>query len=118
VSAPELAPEVTLAVHRTEERADRAVRIERDERTARAVEPAHDVVAAHALENRAAGCRVELAVGMLGCDDRGREAEVAVGTPRLFGVYHPSQQNTQTGRVTPAMYVKVLANIRHFLEQV
>ena len=22
----------------------------------------------------------------------------------LFGVYHPSQQNTQTGRVTPAMY--------------
>jgi len=46
----------------------------------------------------------------------GAEAEVAPGTPRLFGVYHPSQQNTQTGRVTPAMYAKVLANIRRFLE--
>lgn len=46
----------------------------------------------------------------------GAEAEVAPGTPRLFGVYHPSQQNTQTGRVTPAMYAKVLARIRRFLE--
>lgn len=46
----------------------------------------------------------------------GTEAEVAPGTPRLFGVYHPSQQNTQTGRVTPAMYAKALANIRRFLE--
>jgi uracil-DNA glycosylase len=46
----------------------------------------------------------------------GAEAEVAPGTPRLFGAYHPSQQNTQTGRVTPAMYAKVLAKIRRFLE--
>jgi uracil-DNA glycosylase family 4 len=45
----------------------------------------------------------------------GAEAEVAVGTPRLFGVYHPSQQNTQTGRVTPAMYASVLRRIRRFL---
>jgi uracil-DNA glycosylase family 4 len=47
----------------------------------------------------------------------GAEAEVAVGTPRLFGVYHPSQQNTQTGRVTPAMYAAVLGRICRFLEQ-
>ncbi|HKW63609.1 MAG TPA: uracil-DNA glycosylase [Candidatus Acidoferrum sp.] len=47
----------------------------------------------------------------------GAEAEVAPGTPRLFGVYHPSQQNTQTGRVTPAMYSKVLLHIREFLEK-
>lgn len=47
----------------------------------------------------------------------GAEAEIAPGTPRLYGVYHPSQQNTQTGRVTPAMYAKVLANIRRFLER-
>ena len=47
----------------------------------------------------------------------GAEAEVAPGTPRLFGVYHPSQQNTQTGRVTPAMYAKVLDRIRWFLEK-
>jgi uracil-DNA glycosylase family 4 len=47
---------------------------------------------------------------------QGAEAEVAPGTPRLFGVYHPSQQNTQTGRVTPAMYAAVLRRIRRFLE--
>jgi uracil-DNA glycosylase family 4 len=47
----------------------------------------------------------------------GAEAEVAPGTPRLFGVYHPSQQNTQTGRVTPAMYAQVLRRIRLFLEK-
>jgi uracil-DNA glycosylase family 4 len=46
----------------------------------------------------------------------GAEAEVAPGTPRLFSVYHPSQQNTQTGRVTPAMYASVLSRIRRFLE--
>jgi uracil-DNA glycosylase family 4 len=47
----------------------------------------------------------------------GAEAEVAPGAPRLFGVYHPSQQNTQTGLVTPAMYATVLHRIRRFLEK-
>jgi len=47
----------------------------------------------------------------------GAEAEVAPGAPRLFGVYHPSQQNTQTGRVTPAMYSSVLRRIRRFLDK-
>ena len=47
----------------------------------------------------------------------GAEAEVAPDAPRLFGVYHPSQQNTQTGRVTPAMYAAVLRRIRRFLEK-
>jgi len=46
----------------------------------------------------------------------GAEADVAPGAPRLFGVYHPSQQNTQTGRVTSAMYATVLRRIRRFLE--
>jgi len=46
----------------------------------------------------------------------GAEAEVAKGAPRLFGVYHPSQQNTQTGRVTPAMYATVLLRVRSFLK--
>jgi uracil-DNA glycosylase len=36
---------------------------------------------------------------------------------RLFGVYHPSQQNTQTGLLTPAMYAKVLRRVRRFLER-
>jgi uracil-DNA glycosylase family 4 len=35
---------------------------------------------------------------------------------RLFGVYHPSQQNTQTGLLTPAMYATVLRRIRRFLD--
>lgn len=46
----------------------------------------------------------------------GAEADVAPGAPRLVGVYHPSQQNTQTGRVTSAMYATVLRRIRRFLE--
>jgi len=37
--------------------------------------------------------------------------------PRLFAAYHPSQQNTQTGRLTPAMFAKVLRKIRRFLEK-
>jgi uracil-DNA glycosylase family 4 len=45
----------------------------------------------------------------------GAEAEIADDLPRLFGVYHPSQQNTQTGRVTEAMYAKVLKRVREFL---
>jgi len=36
--------------------------------------------------------------------------------PRLFAAYHPSQQNTQTGRVTPAMYRRVLRKIRRTLD--
>lgn len=35
--------------------------------------------------------------------------------PHLFAAYHPSQQNTQTGRLTPAMFAAVLKKIRKFL---
>ena len=45
----------------------------------------------------------------------GAEVEIAPDLPRLFGIFHPSQQNTQTGRVTEAMYAKVLSRIRKFL---
>jgi uracil-DNA glycosylase family 4 len=37
------------------------------------------------------------------------------GLPRLFCSYHPSQQNTQTGRLTPPMLARVLRDIRDFL---
>src|SRR6266849_8929777 len=47
----------------------------------------------------------------------GAEVDFAGTGLRLFGVYHPSQQNTQTGLVTPAMYAKVLRRIRQFLDQ-
>jgi uracil-DNA glycosylase family 4 len=37
------------------------------------------------------------------------------GLPQLFASYHPSQQNTQTGKLTPQMMQKVLVDIRKFL---
>jgi uracil-DNA glycosylase family 4 len=46
----------------------------------------------------------------------GAEAKLPPPCPRLFGVYHPSQQNTQTGRVTPRMYASALRRISRFLE--
>jgi uracil-DNA glycosylase len=45
----------------------------------------------------------------------GAEVEFPGDLPRLFGIYHPSQQNTQTGRVTVQMYAQVLRRIRKFL---
>jgi len=45
----------------------------------------------------------------------GAECIIRDDLPRLFGVYHPSQQNTQTGRVTQAMYASVLNRICRFL---
>ena len=47
----------------------------------------------------------------------GAEMEIGHNLPRLFGVYHPSQQNTQTGRVTEAMYAQVFRRIRSFLSE-
>jgi uracil-DNA glycosylase family 4 len=37
--------------------------------------------------------------------------------PRLFASYHPSQQNTFTGKLTRAMLARVLRDIRRFLER-
>lgn len=36
--------------------------------------------------------------------------------PRIFASYHPSQQNTFTGRLTQAMLSRVLLNIRNYLQ--
>jgi len=46
----------------------------------------------------------------------GAEAKFAEPSPLLVGVYHPSQQNTQTGKVTLAMYAKVLNRITRYLK--
>ena len=46
----------------------------------------------------------------------GAEAVFPAAGLRLFGVYHPSQQNTQTGLLTAAMYAKVLKRVGRFLE--
>ena len=47
----------------------------------------------------------------------GAEVTIAPDLPRLFGTFHPSQQNTQTGRVTEAMYAKVLTRLGKFLSK-
>lgn len=66
--------------------------------------------------------RVVLALGAIGWDGVmralspprpwprfGHGAEAGLGGLRLIGCYHPSQQNTFTGRLTPAMIDQVLA---------
>ncbi len=37
------------------------------------------------------------------------------GLPRLFASYHPSRQNTQTGKLTPDMLRRVFREIRRYL---
>ncbi len=46
----------------------------------------------------------------------GAEAKLPNGM-HLVGVYHPSQQNTQTGKLTPPMYATVLKQIRRILNR-
>jgi uracil-DNA glycosylase family 4 len=47
----------------------------------------------------------------------GAEAKLPGDGPLLVGVYHPSQQNTQTGKLTPAMYAKAFKRIQKILKQ-
>jgi uracil-DNA glycosylase len=46
----------------------------------------------------------------------GASYEIGVGLPHLFVSYHPSQQNTFTGKLTEAMMARVFGDIRKFLE--
>lgn len=43
------------------------------------------------------------------------EFDLGDGLPRLFGSYHPSQQNTATGKLTAKMFDDVLRSIRRYL---
>ncbi len=47
----------------------------------------------------------------------GASYDLPEGLPRLFASYHPSQQNTQTGKLTPQMMRNVLKDIRRFLNE-
>jgi uracil-DNA glycosylase len=45
----------------------------------------------------------------------GADFKLPGSLPHLFAAYHPSQQNTQTGRLTPGQFMSVLNRIRKFL---
>lgn len=47
----------------------------------------------------------------------GASFELGEGLPRLFVSYHPSQRNTFTGTLTPAMLIRVLRKIQEFLRR-
>ena len=48
----------------------------------------------------------------------GPGTEVAIGPYHMLGCYHPSQQNTFTGRLTPAMVDEVLGRARTLVEEI
>ena len=48
----------------------------------------------------------------------GHGVEYDINNIRLFGSYHPSRQNTQTGRLTKEMFGEVLAEIKRFLKPI
>ncbi len=47
----------------------------------------------------------------------GAEFKLPGDLPWLFASYHPSQQNTQTGKLTPEMFLKVLGRIGRVLRR-
>ena len=47
----------------------------------------------------------------------GSAYELPADFPRLFLSYHPSQQNTFTGKLTPAMLLSVLRKIKKYLDR-
>ena len=46
-----------------------------------------------------------------------REQHTGDGQPLLISSYHPSQQNTQTGRLTREMFREVLDDVQEFLAE-
>jgi len=46
----------------------------------------------------------------------GSEARLGRGVPTLLGSYHPSRQNTNTGRLTPPMLAAVFHRARTLID--
>jgi len=48
----------------------------------------------------------------------GSEAVLGPGLPLLLGCYHPSRQNTNTGKLTPPMMEAVFRRAREIVDRV
>ena len=71
----------------------------------------HDAYLAHVAETHGVRPRPRPAFG------HGSEAHLGDGLPLLLGCYHPSRQNTNTGKLTPPMMRAVFARARALLEE-
>jgi uracil-DNA glycosylase family 4 len=69
----------------------------------------HDAYLAHLAETHGLRPRPRPAFG------HGSEARLGDGSPVLLGCYHPSRQNTNTGKLTPPMMRAVFARARALL---
>jgi uracil-DNA glycosylase family 4 len=71
----------------------------------------HDAYLAFLTETRGLRLRPRPAFG------HGSEARLPAGLPVLLGCYHPSRQNTNTGKLTPPMMRAVFARARALLDR-
>jgi len=70
----------------------------------------HDAYLAYAAEALGARARPRPSFG------HGSETRLGAGLPVLLGCYHPSRQNTNTGKLTPPMMVQVFRRARAIIE--
>jgi uracil-DNA glycosylase family 4 len=70
----------------------------------------HDAYLAYLREARGVAPRPRPVFG------HGSEAELGPGLPLLLGSYHPSRQNTNTGKLTPPMLEAIFRRARDMIE--
>jgi uracil-DNA glycosylase len=70
----------------------------------------HDAYLAYAAQALGVQVRPRPAFG------HGSEARLGPGLPVLLGCYHPSRQNTNTGKLTAPMMIDVFRHARRILE--
>jgi uracil-DNA glycosylase len=71
----------------------------------------HDAYLAHLAQTLGVRPRPRPAFG------HGSEARLGDGLPLLLGCYHPSRQNTNTGKLTPPMMRAVFARARKLIDE-